>query len=117
MRSGALVAQAETSNINATGSKCSAEVKFKTWSQRQLNLLATVMRSGALVAQAEISNITTSGIWVLPTKDGWMRELNNIQFLSIGVLSQRSFLSEMFVVCKFALHGQQFSCQTARGIE
>ena len=54
--------QDEISNITTRGSKRSAEGKFKTWSQRRLNLLATVMRSGALVAQAETSNITASGI-------------------------------------------------------
>ena len=58
MRPGALVTQAETSNITATGSKCSAEVELKTWSRGWLNLHATVMRSGALVAQAETTNIS-----------------------------------------------------------
>ena len=48
------MAQAETSHIAASGSKCTAEVKFKTWSRTQLNLLATVMKSGALVAQVEL---------------------------------------------------------------
>ena len=62
MRPGALLTQAETSNITATGSKCSAEVELKTWSRGWLNLHATVMRSGALVAQAETTNITASGI-------------------------------------------------------
>ena len=62
MRLGALVTRTETSNITATGSKCSAEVKFKTWSPRQLNLLATVMRAGALAALAETSNITALDI-------------------------------------------------------
>ena len=31
MRSGALVAQAETSNITASGIERSTEVRFKTW--------------------------------------------------------------------------------------
>ena len=61
MRPGALVTQAEISNITATGTKSGAEVKLKTWSRRWLNLFATVMRSGALVAQAETSSITATG--------------------------------------------------------
>ena len=61
MRPGAHVAQAETSNITARGSKRSAEGKFKTWSRRWLTLLATIMRSGALMAQAETSNVTATG--------------------------------------------------------
>ena len=56
------MAQAETANIIAPGVQCSAEVKFKTWSRRLLNLLAKVMRSGALVAQAETYNTIVSGI-------------------------------------------------------
>ena len=42
---------------------------------------------------------------------------NNIQLLSIGVIVSEKFCFRkcLFVAYKFALHGQQFSCQTAKG--
>ena len=42
---------------------------------------------------------------------------NNIQLLSIGVIVSEKFGFRkcLFVVYKFALHGQQFSCQTGKG--
>ena len=41
----------------------------------------------------------------------------NIQLLSIGVIVSEKFCFRkcLFVVCKFALDGQQFSCQTGKG--
>ena len=41
---------------------------------------------------------------------------NNIQLLSIGVIVSEKFCFKrcLFVVCKFALHGQQFSSQTGK---
>ena len=42
---------------------------------------------------------------------------NSIQLLSIGVIVSEKFCFRkcLFVVHKFALHGQQFSCQTGKG--
>ena len=42
---------------------------------------------------------------------------NNIQFLSIGVIVSEKYCFRkcLFVVYKFALHGQQFSCRTGKG--
>ena len=42
---------------------------------------------------------------------------NNIQHLSIGVIVSETFCFRncLFVVYNFALHGQQFSCQTGKG--
>ena len=42
---------------------------------------------------------------------------NNIQLLSIGVIVLKKFCFRkcLFVVYKFALLGQQFSCQTGKG--
>ena len=42
---------------------------------------------------------------------------NNTQLLSIGVIVSEMFCFRncLFVVYKFALHGQQFSCQNGKG--
>ena len=42
---------------------------------------------------------------------------NNIQLLSIGVIVSEKFCLRkcLVVVYKFALHGQQFSCQPGKG--
>ena len=46
-----------------------------------------------------------------------LRLSNNIQLLSIGVIFSEKFRFRkwLFVVYKFAFHGQQFSCQTDKG--
>ena len=81
MRSGALVAQAETSNITAPGIQCSTKVTFKTLgvtdSRSQLikkELLnqqagTTALTSSGLLAQAEISNIRDSSEFLV--RGGW----------------------------------------------